>query len=290
VKPAGGSRVERLRRERPEARVWLDLVGRATREAGEPVWAAAVPYVDSPTSADRPVLGGAVLRVDRGAAGRWVDELLETAERGAAVRLGARAALDPLLFLDAAVGRSRTGLETLAASAGAEPRALRALADLVAFPLLQACNRRLAASIAPGWTAGYCPVCGAWPALVEARGVERARRLRCGRCGGDWPSEPLRCPFCGTRDHTRLGVLVPASGGERRRVETCRACSGYVKVLATLTAAPPAEVLLEDLASIDLDLAALAEGYLRPEDLGHPLAAMVVEQPGLGRRLPGRAR
>jgi FdhE protein len=285
-----GPRLEQLAAERPESRGWLGLVGRAAREAHEPAWAAVVPPLAAAPPPGRPALAGAVLRVDRAAARRWLDELLDAAIEGAGIEVGSRAGLDPVAVLQAAVDQSRTGIEAAAAAGRIAPHALRAIAELAAFPLLQACGRRLGPSIPPGWWEGYCPVCGAWPALAEDRGVERARRLRCGRCGGDWEIDQLRCPFCASREHARLGALVPAQGGGRRRIETCGACSGYLKVLTRLDATPRAEVLLEDLASVDLDLAALAEGFVRPDGPGCPLGVMVVERPGLARRLLGRTR
>ncbi|MGH7278186.1 MAG: formate dehydrogenase accessory protein FdhE, partial [Candidatus Rokuibacteriota bacterium] len=117
----------------------------------------------------------------------------------------------------------------------------------------------------PEWSQGYCPVCGGWPTLAEARGLERSRQLRCGPCGGDWRTTWLRCPYCGNDDHHRLGSLVPDGGGETRKVETCEGCRGYIKTLATLTPRAGAGVMLEDLATVDLDVAALEQGYERPQ-------------------------
>jgi FdhE protein len=107
-------------------------------------------------------------------------------------------------------------------------------------------------------------VCGASAALVEARGLERRLRHRCGRCGADWAAEPLRCPFCGTRDHGKLTGLVSERAGERGRVEACGLCRGYLKTITTLTAAPPAEVALLDLETVHLDVAAVEHDFQRP--------------------------
>jgi FdhE protein len=115
---------------------------------------------------------------------------------------------------------------------------------------------------------GYCPICGAWPALAEARGLERERRLRCTRCGGDWRTEWLRCPYCGVRDHLQLGALAPEGAVETRKAETCAACRRYVKTVTTLAATPADEVALQDLATLELDLAALTHGYEGPQGLG----------------------
>ena len=57
------------------------------------------------------------------------------------------------------------------------------------------------------WDRGYCPVCGAWPALAELVGAEKRRVLRCGRCGTWWSWLVLLCPYCGNDDHRTLGTL-----------------------------------------------------------------------------------
>ena len=61
---------------------------------------------------------------------------------------------------------------------------------------------------------GYCPVCGAWPAFAEMRGIERSRYLRCGRCGGGWQAQCLSCSYCGMTDHEEL---IVSRAGEKRR-------------------------------------------------------------------------
>ena len=88
----------------------------------------------------------------------------------------------------------------------------------------------------------------------------------------------LQCPFCGNDDHARLRSLVPESTGESRKVDACGACLGYVKTIMTLTPAAPAEVPLLDLATVDLDVAALERGFTRPGGLGHALDVTVVER------------
>jgi FdhE protein len=152
-----------------------------------------------------------------------------------------------------------------AAALAADPDALAAVAQLGAGPLLQACRRRLAAAVLADWDEGCCPVCGAWPALAESRGLERARRLRCARCGADWGVVALRCPYCRNGDHQQLGSLVSETQGEGRKVDTCDRCRGYVKSVATLRPWAADEVALADLATVDLDLAALDHDFARPD-------------------------
>jgi FdhE protein len=111
------------------------------------------------------------------------------------------------------------------------------------------------------WEAGYCPVCGSWPLLGEFRGLEQIRYLRCGLCAADWEFPRLRCPFCGTRDHRQLGFFHVEGEEARQRAATCDACRGYVKMRATLAPLAPVQLLVADVATVHLDLAAAQRGY-----------------------------
>ena len=61
-------------------------------------------------------------------------------------------------------------------------------------------------------------------------------------------------------------------------IDACRRCLGYVKTLTTLQGSPPAKILLDDLATVDLDVAAFERGYGRPEGAGYHLDVTVTEQ------------
>jgi FdhE protein len=270
--------LETLARDRPEFRPWLRLLGAARSEIANPDHADAVP--ERPPGKDgAPRLDGAMFAMSRRAAEHWLRGLLTLASAAGAPASLASAArsrsLDALAVIEAAIGADRERLEALADAAGAERAAFAPVAAVAAMPLLHACGRRWAGHVPPGWDHGYCPICGAWPALAEARGLERERRLRCARCGGDWRTEWLRCPFCANRDHLRLGALVPEGSVETRKAETCAACRRYVKTVTTLQATPAAEVAIQDLATVDLDVGALASGYQAPPGLGHPVRVRI---------------
>jgi len=142
--------------------------------------------------------------------------------------------------------------------------ALSIVAQLAATPVLCACWRELAAQIPPSFQRGWCPVCGAWPQLSEMRGIERRRRLRCGRCLADWSLPVLHCAFCDEVDHRKLGSLVVEGQEQNNRVETCETCRGYLKTIATLGALSPEHLSGRDLDTVPLDLAAQERGYARP--------------------------
>jgi hypothetical protein len=84
-------------------------------------------------------------------------------------------------------------------------------------PLLRACSERWRKHVPPAWSHGYCPVRGAWPALAEARGLERARRLRCGRSAANWGIAWLHSANSGMDDHTQLSGLVADSSASTAR-------------------------------------------------------------------------
>jgi FdhE protein len=134
------------------------------------------------------------------------------------------------------------------------------------LPLLLACGAQAAPRLnGLVWEHGYCPVCAAWPTLLEVRGLERQRWLRCGRCGSGWQQINALCAFCGSNEYRNQRYLAPEKERETRQALTCQECHGYVKAFTTLGPLAPGEVLLRDLLSLELDLAALDQGFVRPE-------------------------
>ena len=279
------ARLADLERQRPEWRAWLRLLGEARGALGDACWGKPFAEADSAAGnagapAEAPLLHGRTLEVDAARTRRLVCRLASTAaagkDGGAASLRGYRpTAAAAVRLLAAAVRQDRAAIGTLAEAGGVDPAALASAADLAALPLLHSCGRLLADGVPHFWPHGYCPICAGWPTLSERRGLDRTRRLRCGRCGGDWQVEWLCCIYCGEREHERLGSLVSEDQGERLKVETCASCRGYLKSVATLQKIPPFELLLQDLETVELDLVALDRGYRRPQESGFPLDARV---------------
>ena len=179
-------------------------------------------------------------------------------------------------LLEASITQDAARLEELAAEAGMDPALLMTLGQLTALPLLLACGRKAAPLVEQArWEEGYCPVCVAWPALAEARGLARRRWLRCGRCGTGWSLRHEGCAFCGNTDFRTLGYLAPEKESESRRAMVCERCRGYLKTFTTLAPLAPAEIGVYDVTSLELDMAALEHGYARPERPGFPLQVRV---------------
>jgi len=76
-------------------------------------------------------------------------------------------------------------------------------------------------------------------------------------------------------DHRELASLVPGKSGASGVIDACKRCLGYVKTFTTLQGTPPAKILLDDLATVDFDVAALEQGYRRPKGPGHRLDSTV---------------
>jgi FdhE protein len=264
----------------PETAPWLGVLSAVLEEAadGSPgaPWdaVAAATTLQTEHSPGTPLLAGARIPIDALLADRWVRRVLALAAEAGPHAIGLRAAagddpsgapLDTRAFLEAAVNADGDQLDALARSLDIDPDALAAVATLAVMPLLQALRRRFGSAVDPRWDEGRCPICGGWPHLTEQRGLERTRRLRCARCGGDWAQPGIRCPYCGVVGHEARGALVSEQDGEARKIETCSACRGYLKSVSTPRAWAGDEVTLTDLATVDLDLVALEREFERPQ-------------------------
>lgn len=262
-----------LAREHPEFRGWLDLLEAVRDEADRPAWADTVP---DPIGGGMPRLAGAELVLDASVAVAWLRRLFDAAAGSSPALAGVGDRLDPGAALEAAIALDTPRMDALAQAAQAPAEPLRAVLPLAAYPWLQRCGARLADHASADHAHAWCPICGAWATLAEARGLEGARRLRCGRCGGDWRAEWLRCPFCGTDAHGRLRGLVGETTGDTRRADGCESCGAWVKTVTRLGASTLAELRLLDLATVELDVAALERGWKRPSGLGASLGIRVI--------------
>jgi FdhE protein len=268
-------RLAEVREQNPESERWLALVAAALAESeAGAAWDATVPTPAAGRPVRAPILHQARITVDRRAVRRWVRRLVDLAaiDHG---RLSTRQ-LDPVALLEGAICQDDTRIDAIAHGVGAEGPALRVVAQMAALPLLQACGRAWGRDVTASWWEGYCPLCGAWPTLAEFRGLERKRWLRCGRCGSAWEVPWLKCPFCDESHHANLGYLAADEAETSRKVEVCDSCKGYVKAEPTVRTLAPWEVLLDDLATVPLEVAALDRGYHRPERPGYALAVQVV--------------
>jgi FdhE protein len=263
----GEALLSTLEAEHAEWRPLLSLVEAALGEMRRPVWSDSVPAREHLVATGQPLLSEAIIRIAPGPVRRWVHRAMTITRHGASaiplVDALDAGRLDPLMLFEAAVAGDSYRLSELARAAGDDRGVLGVVAPIVAMPMLHACRQTWTHLVPAAWAEGYCPICGGWPALSEARGLDGQRRLRCGRCGGDWRTEWLRCPFCGERGHEHLGSLV-SEEPDGRTVDVCERCRHYVKAFTVLAPIRPEQVFLHDLATLVLDVIALERGYSRP--------------------------
>ncbi|TFY98465.1 formate dehydrogenase accessory protein FdhE [Ramlibacter rhizophilus] len=283
-RPAGAvARLDALAQVHAEWVPWLRVVRELLPALSDPAWDAGPPVL-APGVEWAPRLAGAGLRPDAGALAQLLQRLFGVAHAQGLHALtgtsaGAHDALaeEALAVFLASINHDPAALDLQASRVGATPEGWRTLARLLPMPYLHACGRGWAAEPDPIWSQGYCPVCGAWPAFAELRGIERTRHLRCGRCGTGWPMAILACTYCGTTDHDTLGTLVVEGQTSKFAAETCSGCSGYLKTCTTLQATPPDEIMVTDLESVEFDLAAVERGFLRPPEPGFALDASLAD-------------
>ncbi len=278
-----------------EWQAWTLLLQLARAELDGGAWErAVVPDVERRDEARHALLTHGTLRLPQEMARRWIGSLLTAVERaaqgtGVAWPHDLARTVAPIALLQGAIRMDGAAIGQVADGAGADTDALAAVAHVAAMPVLAACRRRLADEIPEHWSAGSCPVCGAWPTLAEMRGLTRERRLRCGRCGGDWMRSVLHCPFCDERDHHALSSLLLEGREQTCRVDVCSTCHGYIKTFMTLGAVPHPDLWMRDVETVELDLAAIERGFARPAAPERQLE-LHVEGEGTLRSLLGRAR
>jgi FdhE protein len=166
--------------------------------------------------------------------------------------------LDANALVSACLGRDQRRVRFMAAQHELSPDLAWLVAELALAPFVHLLQRRV---VVGHWDRGFCPVCGSWPAIVEA--IAGGHSLRCSFCAAAWPLSSYRCLYCSNEADTFV-TAAPDPELPGRRVQLCGACGGYVKVLETTAAAPFPLVAIEDLASMDLDMVAIERKYMRP--------------------------
>jgi len=112
------------------------------------------------------------------------------------------------------------------------------------------------------WLKGFCPICGSLPQLSLLKEEVGERFLLCSYCGFEWRVDRLFCPFCTNKEQESLHYFY-AEGEESHRIDLCEKCHQYIKTI-DLRRIEEVDPILEDLATLHLDLLASQKGYKRP--------------------------
>jgi hypothetical protein len=108
------------------------------------------------------------------------------------------------------------------------------------------------------WAHPHCALCGGEPDLAVITPTAE-RHLICGRCGLRWKFESLTCPFCRNGDRSRITSFATPDG--RYRVYACDVCTRYVKAYDGRRATRPVLPIVDSIATLPLDAAAIQRGY-----------------------------
>jgi formate dehydrogenase accessory protein FdhE len=149
---------------------------------------------------------------------------------------------------------------------------LDGIAAFIAEALLQPFAEMIAMGSDPitkskwGLTPSRCGVCGGKPtvAVLREQGHGARRSAVCGFCLTEIPATRLECLACGETTFGKLPVFrddtIPAG-----RIDACETCHTYIKTI-DMTRDGLAEPIVDDLATLPLDLWAREQGYgrLRP--------------------------
>ncbi len=141
----------------------------------------------------------------------------------------------------------------------ADEQALDQLLTLAMRPFLSRCaevlQQRAELTL---WSHAHCPLCGGEPDLsVITRAAER--HLICGRCTLRWKFDPLTCPYCHNSDRSTITSFATPDG--QYRVYACNACNRYLKAYDERRTTRPVMPVVDNVATLPLDAAAIQRGY-----------------------------
>ena len=108
------------------------------------------------------------------------------------------------------------------------------------------------------WTHAHCALCGGEPDFSVIT-PSADRHLICGRCALRWKFEPLTCPYCRNSNRARITSFATTDG--QYRVYACDVCHRYLKAYDGRRATRPVMPMVDSVATLPLDAAAMQRGY-----------------------------
>ena len=108
------------------------------------------------------------------------------------------------------------------------------------------------------WTHSHCSLCGGEPDFAVITPAAE-RHLICSRCTLRWKFESLTCPYCRNADRARITSFATPDG--QYRVYACDVCKRYLKAYDGRRATRPVMPMVDSVATLPLDAAAMQRGY-----------------------------
>lgn len=109
-----------------------------------------------------------------------------------------------------------------------------------------------------GWNKHICPLCAGEPDMAVITPAAE-RLLVCGRCAARWRFDQIACPYCLNEERTRITSLASRDG--KYRISCCDVCLRYIKAYDARRAGRPLMVVVDSVATLPLDAAAIQRGY-----------------------------
>jgi hypothetical protein len=140
-----------------------------------------------------------------------------------------------------------------------EAEGLDLLLQLAMRPFLsRAADAIMAMTDLAAWERGRCPLCFGEPDFAVIT-PSADRLLLCGRCLARWRFHQLACPFCPNDDRKRITSFASRDG--IYRLYACDVCQRYLKAYDARSATRPLLPLVDAIATLPLDAAAMQRGY-----------------------------
>jgi hypothetical protein len=108
------------------------------------------------------------------------------------------------------------------------------------------------------WTHAHCALCAGEPDFAVITPAAE-RHLICSRCALRWKFEPLTCPYCRNSNRARITSFATTDG--QYRVYACDVCRRYLKAYDGRRATRPVMPMVDAVATLPLDAAAMQRGY-----------------------------
>ena len=142
----------------------------------------------------------------------------------------------------------------------AQPSLAQMAVDMALRPYLEWVAERALRHVDQGsWKRDYCPICAGAPDFAALQTETGARHLLCSRCNSEWLYPRVKCPFCGTADHTKLFYFP--SDDRVYRLYVCKACKRYLKTIDLREVQREVLLPVERITTVAMDAAARSEGY-----------------------------
>jgi hypothetical protein len=151
------------------------------------------------------------------------------------------------------------GTPTVEAPTASDAEMLQQVLTLAMRPFLSRCAEVLQQRPELAlWTHAHCALCAGEPDFsVITPAAER--HLICSRCALRWKFEPLTCPYCRNSNRARITSFATTDG--QYRVYACDVCRRYLKAYDGRRASRPVMPMVDAVATLPLDAAAIQRGY-----------------------------